>query len=207
VGNVYRPTYTKPLPAGEKVVTRGGKRTDAAGRRRRAPATVTRAARPGIVVQASTYTAQCRDAAGVPGRAATGGKTVEAARAVLAGLEAREERVKAGPFTQTGASVADHAETPVCDQRAAYVAQFSTKRGRGARRRVSSVHIANVDRYIHATCHECGLRRLRDLNREAVESWVSRSLDLPDEAAVDPAGNVVTPRQPSARTINARLVP
>jgi len=108
-------------------------------------------------------------------------------------------------LTQAEANVAEHADTPVVEHVEAYVAALARKRGKGARRTVSPEHVANVDRTLRLIVVECGFKRLRDLNRDAVDRWVSRLLELPDSAVLDAAGAVVTPARPAARTVNAKL--
>jgi integrase len=202
MGTVFKPFVTRPLPDGAQLVTRAGKRvavwTDASGKRRQAPATA--GDTPRIRVRGGTYSAQYRDGAGVVRRVPTGCKTLDAARAVLTELEARAEKVRAGIVTQAEANVAEHADAPVVEHVEAYVAALARKRGKGARRTVSPQHVANVDYTLRLAVAECGFRRLRDLNRDAVERWVHRLLELPDDAGV-----VVTPSRPAARTVNAKL--
>lgn len=207
MGIVFKPFVTRPLPDGAEVVTRAGKPvavwTDASGKRRQAPATA--GDMPRIRVRGGTYTAQFTDGAGVVRRVATGCKSLDAARAVLADLERRAEHVKAGIVTQAEAHVADHADTPVVEHVHAYLDELAHKRGKGARRTVNAEHLANVRRSLRQAVDECGFRRLRDLNRAAVDRWVSRLLALPDNAVVDAAGTVTTPARPAARTVNVRL--
>ena len=217
MGTVFKPFVTRPLPEGAEIVTRTvtvkGKPderrfavwVDDAGKKRQAPATGERAKRPGIVERARTYTAQFTDGAGVVRRVSTGCKSLDAARAVLADLERRAEHVKAGIVTQAEANVAEHADTPVVEHVEAYVAALAHKRGKGARRTVSPEHVANVDRTLRLVVAVCGFKRLRDLNRDAVERWVHGLLELPDDAVLDKAGAVVTPARPAARTVNAKL--
>ncbi|MFM7136927.1 MAG: hypothetical protein ACKO1M_07645, partial [Planctomycetota bacterium] len=187
MGNVFKPFVTRPLPEGAKLVTRAGKRvavwSDASGKRRQAP--VTAGDRPRLRERAGTYTAQFKGGDGVVRRVATGCKTLDAARAVLAELERRAEHVKAGIVTQAEVNVAEHADTPVVEHAEAYVAALAHKRGKGARRTVSSQHVANVDYTLRLAFDECGFRWLRDLNRDAVERWVHRLLDLPDDEVLD----------------------
>lgn len=208
MGNVFKSYVTRPLPDGATLVTRDGKRvavwTDASGKKRQAP--VTAGDPPRIRTKAGTYTAQFKDGAGVVRRVATGCKSLDAARAVLADLTGRAEKVRAGIVTQAEATVADHADTPVAEHVDAYVAALAHKRGKGARRTVAPRHVTNVTHSLRLAVAECGFRRLRDLNRDAVERWVHRLLELPDDDVVDDAGTVVAPGRPAARTINARLV-
>jgi len=207
MGTVFKPFVTRPLPDGAQLVTRAGKRvavwTDASGKKRQAPATA--GDTPRIRVRGGTYTAQFKDGTGVVRRVPTGCKSLDAARAVLGELERRAEHVKSGVLTQAEANVAEHADTPVVEHVEAYVAALARKRGKGARRTVSPEHVANVDRTLRLIVVECGFKRLRDLNRDAVDRWVSRLLELPDSAVLDAAGAVVTPARPAARTVNAKL--
>lgn len=207
MGTVFKPFVTRPLPDGAQIVTRAGKRVavwaDASGKKRQAP--VTAGDPPRIRVRGGTFTAQFKDGAGVVRRVPTGCKSLETARAMLADLERRAEHVKAGIVTQAEANVADHADTPVVEHVDAYLDELAHKRGKGARRTVNAEHLANVRRSLRQAVDECGFRRLRDLNRAAVERWVSRLLALPDNPVVDDAGNVTTPARPAPRTVNVRL--
>jgi integrase len=207
MGTVFKPFVTRPLPEGAKLVTRAGQRfavwTDASGKRRQAP--VTAGTPPRLRERAGTYTAQFRGGDGVVLRVPTGCKSLDAARAVLAELEARAEKVRAGIVTAAEANVARHADTPVAEHVDAYVAALARKRGKGAHRTVARRHVTNVVHTLRLAADECGFRRLRDLHRDAVERWVHRLLELPDDDVVDDAGNVTMPRRLAGRTINARL--
>ncbi len=195
MGHVFKPFVTRPLPAGSTLAMRAGKRvavwTDDAGKKRQAA--VTDGDTPRIRQRASTYTAQYRDGSGIRRRVATGCKSRDAARSVLADLESRAEKVLSGIVTAAEESVAEHAGTPVVEHVDAYVAVLACKRGRGAKRTIAPAHVTNVARTLRLAADECGFRRLRDLNREAVERWVRRLLDAPVEQRLAP------------RTINARL--
>jgi len=207
MGTVFKPFVTRPLPDGAQLVTRAGKRvavwTDASGKKRQAPATD--GDTPRIRVRGGTYTAQFKDGSGVVRRVSTGCKSLDVARAVLADLESRADKVRAGIVTQAEANVAEHADTPVAEHVDAYLDELTYKPGKGARRSINAEHLANVRRSLRLAVDECGFRRLRDLNRLAVEKWVARLLALPDDAIVDDAGVVITPARPAARTINVRL--
>jgi hypothetical protein len=165
MGTVFKPFVTRPLPGGAEVVTRAGKLvavwTDASGKRRQAP--VTAGGTPRIRVRGGTYTAQFTDGAGVVRRVATGCKSLDAARAVLADLEARAEKVRSGIITQAEVNVAEHADTPVAEHVDAYIAALARKRGKGARRSVAPRHVSNVGHALRLPIEECGFRRLRDL--------------------------------------------
>jgi hypothetical protein len=66
MGTVCKETYTKPLPAGAKIIVRKRQRLaewkDAKGKTRTAPLT---AAGDRTAVEAGTYVAKCRDGSGI----------------------------------------------------------------------------------------------------------------------------------------------
>lgn len=207
MGIVFKPYVTRPLPAGARLKGRGGKRvavwTDGAGKKFQA--LVTAGDSPRIRERAGTYTAQFKDGDGVVRRVSTGCRSLDTARAVLADLERRAEQVKAGIVTQAEVNVAGHADTPVAEHVDAYLAHLERKRGKGARLAVNAEHLANVRRSLRVAVEGCGFRRLRDLNRDAVERWVHRLLARPDNAVVDQAGASIEPARLAARTLNIRL--
>jgi integrase len=207
MGTVFKPFVTRPLPDGAQLVTRAGKRvavwTDASGKKRQAPATD--GDTPRIRVRGGIFTAQFKDGTGLVRRVSTGCKSLDAARAVLADLESRADKVRAGIVTQAEANVAEHADTPIAEHVEAYVAHLAGKRGRGARRTTSAGHVENVERDLNVALVECGFKRLRDLHRDTVAAWVARLLELPDAPVVDASGTVLVPRRPAPRTINAKL--
>ena len=91
MGTVYKETFTKPLPAGAKIIIRKGQRLaqwqDAKGKTRTAPLT---AAGDRIAVEAGTYTAKYRDGSGIVRKVTTGcrdksGRRIGACRLGTAG--------------------------------------------------------------------------------------------------------------------------
>jgi len=73
MGTVYRESFTKPLPAGAKIIVRKGQRfaewKDAKGKTRTAPLTIGKDGTERILLTAATYTAKYRDtAANCPGQ-------------------------------------------------------------------------------------------------------------------------------------------
>jgi len=73
MGTVYKETFTKPLPAGARIIVRKGRRPaewkDAKGKTRTAPLT---AAGDRIAVEVGTYTAKYQDGRGIVRKVATG---------------------------------------------------------------------------------------------------------------------------------------
>jgi hypothetical protein len=90
MGTVYKETYTKPLPAGARIIVRKGRRLaqrkDAKGKTRTAPLT---AAGDRIALEAGTYAAKYRDGSGIVREVATGCRDESAARSVLTELMRR----------------------------------------------------------------------------------------------------------------------
>jgi integrase len=207
VGSVFRPFVTRLLPPGAQLAERAGKQvaiwTNSAGKKCQAPVTDTHPAR--IRVRAATYVAQYRDGSGLRQRAATGCKSRDAALAVLADLQRRAEQIRSGVLTATEATIADHADTPIAEHIDAYISHLTAKRGRGGRPKTSEGHVQNVRRDLTTAAVECKFGRLRDLNREAVDAWVARLRHLPDAPETDEEGNILVPRRPAPRTINAKL--
>ncbi len=198
MGTVYRPSVTRPLPAGARIMTRKGNRQaewiDGDGRKQSAPMTGWRAKRPGIVVKSGTYVAKYRDGDGLLQTVSTGCTDKTAARSVLASLESRAEKVRSGIITTDEARVADHAHEMIDEAVDAYLAALAVQKGKGDRPNVSPLHVKNVGHALRELIEECGFRRLRDVNRATVERWTSRKAALPDG------------ERPAARTINTRLV-
>src|SRR5262245_22820026 len=115
MGSVYRKTVTKPMPAGAELFTRNGEQfarwRDAKGKSRIAGVTTGREGQPRIVLTAQTYLAKYRDGQGITREVATGCRDELAARAILAELERRAERVKSKILTSAEDAVIDHQAT------------------------------------------------------------------------------------------------
>ena len=128
MGTVYKKTFTKPLPAGAKIIVRKGQRLaewiDAKQKRRTAPLTV---AGDRIAVEAGTYTAKYRDGSGVVQETATGCRDESAARSILGKLERRAELVKGEVLTAAEDAVTDHQAVPLAVHAADYLAHQTAK--------------------------------------------------------------------------------
>src|SRR5689334_1854844 len=113
MGSVYRKTFTKPLPAGAEIFTRQGERLARCRPRdgEPRPCTLTPSGND-IGPEATTFTARNRDGRAPIVEVATGCRTEDAARQVLAGLEREAERVRAGLITAAEARIAAHRATP-----------------------------------------------------------------------------------------------
>ncbi len=210
MGSVFKAKVTRPMPAGATIVTRGGKQwaewRDAAGKLKRARTAGPKASRPGIIVEAATFTAKFRDGSGVIRKVATGCRTREAAKQVLADLEARSEKVRAGMLSPREAEAAEHLSTPIEEHIDEYLKVLANSRGKGAHPHVSKTHVANVRRGLGDIAEACGFKTLRDLDRQKVLDWASESLRRPDETITKKDGSVRIRKAPGPRTINAKLI-
>jgi integrase len=210
MGSVFRPKVTRPLPAGATIVIRGGQHwaewRDASGKLKRARTTGPKASRPGIIVETATFTAKFRDGSGMIRRVATGCRTRDAAKQVLADLEARSEKVRAGMLTPREAEAAEHLSTPIEEHVDAYLKVLANSRGKGAHPNVSKTHVDNVRRGLGDIARASGFKTLRDLDRQRVLDWASQSLRRPDETITKKDGGVRIRKAPGPRTINAKLI-
>ena len=210
MGTVFKPKITRPMPVNAVIVDRAGRPwaewRDASGKVKRAPTTGSRARRPGIVVEATTFTAKFRDGNGVVRKVATRCRTREAAKQVLAELELRAEKVWSGVLSQRESDVSEHLRTPIEEHVEAYLKSLANRRGKGAHPKVSSTHVANVRRGLFQVIKDCGFRTAADLDREAVGRWASASLRRsPAPSSPHPRGQAAC-RPPGPRTINSKLM-
>jgi integrase len=184
VGTVYRKAVTKPLPPGAEIVERtettkvrlpDGTTTtvrvpirlaswqSGKGKTRTAPLTD---AGDRIRIESSTFYAKLRDGNGVVVEVPTGCRDETAARQVLADLERKAERVRAGLITPAEARTAEHLAGPIAEHFDAYLNALAAAGS-------VPLHRHNVRTYLNRLAAECGFRRLADLSREALERWLA----------------------------------
>ncbi len=181
MGTVYRETFTKPLPSGAELFTRKGERfarwPDRRGRKRTAKVTTPTdgeyAGTDRVLVEARTFTAKYRNAAGQVCKAATGCRDRDAALIVLAELEKRAERVRCGSLTAAEDAVLDHRTTALATHVDAYLEHLGTKRGKGGKPRTNAAHVRNARFRLKRIIADCGFALLRDLSRPALEKWAN----------------------------------
>ena len=175
MGTVYRPTYTKPLPEGAELLTRKGVRfarwTDKRGRKGTAKVTTGRDGSPRIVLECRTHTAKLRNGAGQLVKVATGCRSKDAAASVLNELHQRAEKVRCGTLSAAEDATLDYRSTPIAEHVAEYLKHLRTKRGKGGKPTVNRQHCANIKHRLVRIMSECRFKRLRDLNRRAMERW------------------------------------
>jgi integrase len=170
MGSVYRKSYTKPMPPEAEIVMRKGQRharwQDPGGKPRTAPITIGKGGEERIRVEARTFVAKYRDGNGLVVESPTGCRTEDAARQVLADLERKAERVRAGLLTPAEARTAGHITRPIGEHVRAYL-DFLTAAGSVEH------HRRNVRIYLDRLIADCGFVRLGDLTRDALEKWLA----------------------------------
>ncbi len=175
MGNIYRPTVTKPLPAGAELFTRKGERFArwrGKGRTQTAPVTVpTRgkhAGHPRIVVESSKFVARYRDIEGGLHVVPTGCRDETAALGVLRELERKVELVKGNVLTKTESRTAEYADTPLATHLEAFEVYLKTKAS-------SKTHRDTVIGRLERLVAECDFQTLRDLERTRLETWLAKT--------------------------------
>jgi integrase len=170
MGFVYRKQFTKPIPTVAEIVKRAGRPharwKDRRGRTRLAPLTEdgTR-----VVCEARTWTARYRDADGNLVEEPTGCRDEQNARAKLADLERRAERVKAGIVTPRELAAAGLGGTLVADHIDAYERHLL---GAG----VSCVYRKNALAAVRRVTNDCQFVRVADVQRGPLEDWLAARL-------------------------------
>jgi site-specific recombinase XerD len=145
---------------------------DRRGRRKYDELTTGKRGEPKIVRESPTYFARYRDADGMERIESTGCRDEQAARQVLADLVKRVEHRKAGILTPEQDRQADFASLPIDDHIAAYEEHLKAKTVRG--KRVSAHHRRNVKHQLERIVTECSFKRVGDISREALETWMNR---------------------------------
>lgn len=165
--SVFKKIVTKPLPAGVETFVRKGnwfaRWKDTKGRTRTAPLT---AAGDRIRVETAKWYARYRDGSGIVRTIPTGCRDERAARGVLHDLEGRAERVRGKLLTPTEAAAIDFQSTPLAEHFDDYLASLEAN---GA----SAIHLSYTRRYLDRLAAECGFGRLSDLDRSALERWLT----------------------------------
>jgi integrase len=170
MGAIFKKAYTKPLPPGAEIINRKGTRLarwrDAKGKIRTAPITTGEDGTERIRFESSTYYARYRNGDRIVVEVSTGCRDEAAARSVLAELERRAERVRAGVISAEEDRVAQHRAEPMKAHITAYLEHMKAAG-------TVLMHRENTRRFLERLVDECGFRRLGDLNREAVERWLA----------------------------------
>jgi integrase len=170
MGSAFKKAVTRPLPPGSEFIVRQEVRLarwrDGKGKIRTAPVTTWGDGTDRIRDESSTYFARYRDHIGVVIETPTGCRDETTARQILAELERRAERVRAGLLTPAEDRIADHLATPIADHVNAFIESMES-------RGVIAMHRENTRRHLECLMRDCGFARLVDLKRESLERWLA----------------------------------
>jgi integrase len=169
MGMIYRKRYTMPLPPGAEITERDGRHI-ARWRSR------TGHVQTGEVIEGQNgqvrvrgrspfYMAQYRDSNGQKIEVATRCKDPVAARQVLAELERRVERIRAGLLTLEESDAVDHASQPLSSHLNAYEKHLQAKGG-------DSRRISMLCRRLERIFSECRMASLSRLSVAPIETWL-----------------------------------
>ncbi len=168
--SVFKKKYTIAIPDGAERFRRGGvewvRWKDRAGRRREGRITTGKNGTERVLVEATTYTAKYRDAAGVVCVVSTGCKDRTAALAVLAELEKRAEKVKSGIISAAEDAVAGHAREALDEHIEAYCEWLG---GRGC----VAQHVKDRRSTLTGIAVACGFSHLTDVSRAVLEKHLA----------------------------------
>jgi len=171
MGTVYKPTYTKPLPAHAELSTLKGQRVAKIkpdkGRTQVFPVAEGKDGTLRIVRTSKKYIAKYRDGAGKIQKVSTGCSDEGAARAVLNEHERRAELIRSGVMTVSEDAIADHSSTPLADH-------FTVYHEHRVARELNAVRIKNTDSRLACLADECGFSQLADLSVEKLIQWLSK---------------------------------
>ncbi len=170
MATVFKKTYTKPLPEGAELFTRKCERfarwKDGKGKTRTAKVTTGKDGSPRLLIEAGTYVAKYRDGLGVVREAATGCRSEQAARQVLADLVRRAEQVKGGIISAAEDAMIDHQGTPLSGHFDAYLDHIASKG-------TTAEHRKTTRAYLDRFAADCSFSKLADLDRVAAERWLA----------------------------------
>ncbi len=182
MGSIRQATWTRPLPQGAEVFTRGGecfaRWEDQFGVRHEAPiAKKRRKPRDDgqdegpirVRMKSPTFVARYRSADGTWHEHSTGCTTRQAARHVLAKLEAEEDRIRCGRATRAEVDARDYELAPIEEHLNAYLVAPIDGRKSGLRtpRRIKYVKGA-----LERVVADVGWRTLRDVTALDFKRWL-----------------------------------
>jgi integrase len=170
MGNVFKKTVTRPLPSDAEIIVRQGVRLarwrDGKGKTKTSPVTTGKDGAERIRDESGTYVARYRDGNGHVVEVSTQCRDKTAAQSVLADLERKGERVRAGLLTPAEARTVEHLTVPISEHVAAYITSLEAS---GA----TPKHVAESRRVIDSVLEGCGFATLADLERSAMERWLN----------------------------------
>lgn len=174
MGTVYRKVYTQPLPDNAQVFERNGEKMamwmDFKGKKHIDQITTGRRGQIKLLRQSPTFIAQYRDADGQVVIESTGCRDENAARHMLAERMKQVELIRAGVLNDQQVRTANHAQIAVEEHISKYLQYLESKTVRG--KKISQAHRTNVARQLEVLVTDCRFKRLHDITRERMESWM-----------------------------------
>ena len=194
MATIYKKKYPIPMPEGAEIITRRGQKLARweSGKGQVRTAEVLDDHRVQFV--SDCWYVRYRDADGVMRRESTGCRDRQAAEKVLADILTGVDKVRAGVMSPGEVAASGQLQAPIGKHIADYLAQLAVKTIRG--RRVSPKHVGHVREQLDRVVRECRFRRLKDINRQTLQRWMSKLACQPRDSD-DPDSLPL-----SARTIN-----
>ena len=159
---------TRPLPDGAEIIDRKGEklaRWRVRGKVKTAPVTTGRDGSVRIVEKSPFYIAKYRDGNNHVQEESTGCRDKTAALGVLADLERRAERIRAGVITAAESTNAEHQIVKLEDHFIAFEEHLKAKG-------VTDLYRTSTLQRLRRLAQECSLETLADLKAEALERWL-----------------------------------
>jgi len=174
MGTVFRKAWTVPVPARAEIVMQRGKRVARyrirGGKLRTAEVFTAADGRVRMRGETKGYIAKYRDESGAWAETPTGCTDETAARAILAQLQRRAERIRSGVITAEDDAASKHAVVPIDEHLKAWTDHLKVK---GSTKHWWTQAMRRVKRI----CDERGIRRLRDVSVATVERWMQEQTD------------------------------
>ncbi len=198
MGTVFKKSVTRNLPDGATVTSRRRRATLRELRKNPDQATVVEQIakwrdrkgdwQTGVVIirgdgtqrvrtMSATYYAKFRDGDELVQVLPTGCRDLQAAKSKLADLEKTAEKIRAGSITTMDVKVGDHNRTPLDVHISEYVEYLRKGRKNADRIKTTETRLKEIAR----VCH---FERLRDMNADALTSWLATEAGTGRSAAV-----------------------
>jgi integrase len=169
MGSVFKKSTTRPVPSGATITGTGNKLTARwRGRGKRAKWVTAKVftledGRQVVRQESSTWFCRYRNHDGSLSTVSTGCRDESAAKQVLADLEKRVERIKAGVLTSAQDAAGEQQKRNIGQHVDAYVSTLSG----------SSMHRKNTESYVRGLIAACGWTSLNDMQKYDLERWLA----------------------------------
>jgi site-specific recombinase XerC len=170
MGTIFKKQYTKSIPPGAEVFQRNGERFarwKSRGKVRTAPLTTGEDGGDRLLCELKVWYGRYRDHAGLVVERSTECRDEAAARQTLARWEREAERIKSGVMTPAEQQITHHLAAPLEEH---FVAFLDYLRAADT----TPIHQDDTLRYLRRLAVDCRFTRLADLNRDALEHWLSQ---------------------------------